>query len=100
MQALLLGMAWLQLVLSQDFLAVVSLSKTLYIPGQYYSLINFTHSVASISDYFNITMGLTIEQVGVGVNRKISVTRVTRCTTCSSLTRRTIRGWSRATRRQ
>ena len=59
-RTLLIVLALLGCLCESDFFTVVSLSKTLYIPGQFYSLINFTQSVQPLSDYFNISIGFTL----------------------------------------
>jgi len=87
-------------VCSQCYFSVFSFSKTLYIPGQYYSLINFTQSIEPLSNYFNISVDFSLTQVDLCQFRACSQIKRTPFTThfCSIVV--SILPWSPAINRQ
>ncbi len=47
------------------FYTAISFAKQLYIPGQYFSLMNFSKSTQALSDYFEVGIDYSLGQVGM-----------------------------------
>lgn len=53
------------LVLSDSLANVITFSKALYIPGEYFSLMNFTYDVGKIDDYLDVDIKYQLAQVKI-----------------------------------
>ena len=58
---LLLLLGLLPVVLSEA--NVITFSKTLFIPGQYFSLMNYTYDLSHLENYFNVELNFELSQV-------------------------------------
>lgn len=53
------------IILTESLANVLTFSKALYIPGQYFSLMNFTYNVDKIDDYLDVDISYQLSQVKV-----------------------------------
>lgn len=68
---------------------VMTFSKTLYIPGKYFSLMNYTYNLEDFTNYFDVGMNFELTQVNSSSNvRQPTLIRVTQSTIFSLSTHR------------
>lgn len=91
---------WLLVAEGGCFYNAISFGKQLYIPGQYFSLMNFSKNTQALSDYFDVAIDYSLGQVKIGSLRWLMRTRATRFTTSSCSSEQTMRYRSLATIRQ
>ena len=42
---------------------IITFSKSLYIPGKYFSVLNYTYDIAKLNDYFDVEIYYQLTQV-------------------------------------
>ena len=91
---------WLFVAESGCFYNAISFGKQLYIPGQYFSLMNFSKNTQALSDYFDVAIDYSLGQVEMRAHRWLMLIRATQFMISSCSSEPTMRRRNLATTRQ